>query len=132
MCFSDKLNNISTQKTGKLLFYSKVYKKFELQPYLKLPLKRNERTNLTRIRISSHNLAIETGRYHNPPLPRDQRFCFSCQTEIEDEEHFILYCPVYRDIRLKYNNIFQKQSNNISVLEILNPEEISSAKNICS
>ena len=38
---------------------------------------------------------------------------------------------VYRDIRLKYNNIFQKQSNNISILEILNPEEISSAKNIC-
>ena len=131
MCISDKLNNISTQKTGKLLFYSKVYKKFELQPYLKLPLKKNERTNLTRIRISSHNLAIETGRYHNPPIPRDQRFCFSCQTEIEDEEHFILYCPVYRDIRLKYNNIFQKQSNNISILEILNPEEISSAKNIC-
>ena len=43
---------------------------------------------------------IETGRYARNHVDRTQRFCtiFECN-DIEDEYHFILICPVYRNIR---------------------------------
>ena len=64
---------------------------FELEPYLS-----NVRTTalpvaLTRLRIGSHSLAIEVGRYHRPsPLPVEERLCSCCQT-IEDELHFFMH-----------------------------------------
>ena len=55
---------------------------------------------------SSHNLLIETGRHKN--IPRDQRICPMCKlqfgqnSDIEDEYHFLLICPTYRDLRKKF------------------------------
>ena len=41
-----------------------------------------------RLRISSHRLQIETGRYRN--VPRDERICQKCsENEIEDEQLFL-------------------------------------------
>ena len=56
---------------------------------------------LSRFRTSSHDLRIETGRYDN--IPQEQRLCNSCNMEkVEDEFHFLLVCPKYRDLRCKY------------------------------
>jgi hypothetical protein len=41
---------------------------------------------------------IEKGRYSRPKLPRDLRQCTVC-TQIEDEEHFILFCKKHDSIR---------------------------------
>jgi hypothetical protein len=60
------------------------------------------RKALTRLRLSSHHLNIETGRWHKPhPIPRNERLCQVCNV-LEDEYHFVCECPVYNDIRLKY------------------------------
>lgn len=46
------------------------------------------RKSLTRLRLSSHRLKIETGRWHKPiSIPVDQRKCENCN-ELEDEYHF--------------------------------------------
>ncbi len=59
------------------------------------------RVALTRFRLSSHNLAIETGRFVN--IDREDRICMYCrQGAIENEYHFLLICPFYSDIRAKY------------------------------
>lgn len=34
-------------------------------------------------------------------IPRDKRFCKTCFTDIEDEYHFILVCPMYLALRSK-------------------------------
>ena len=50
---------------------------------------------LTKLRISAHQLYVETGRYCNPVIPRENKFCFHCKNIVEDEKHFLLDCPLY-------------------------------------
>jgi hypothetical protein len=47
----------------KFLFYSKIVKSFEQQEYLNFNIPKELRNKLTKLRISAHSLAIETGRY---------------------------------------------------------------------
>ena len=56
--------------------------------------------SVLRIRLISHNLAIETGKFSKNETPRSERLC-SCG-EMEDEKHFLLSCHQYSHIRKKY------------------------------
>ena len=49
--------------------------------------------------------SIEKGRHTKPEkTPRDRRFCKLCANGyIETEEHFLLDCKLYDQIKLKYN-----------------------------
>lgn len=56
---------------------------------------------VSRFRLSSHKLEIETGRYIG--TDRDNRLCKQCNMQmVEDEYHFLLVCPAYYEIRKKY------------------------------
>ena len=46
---------------------------------------------ICRIRMPSHNLAIEQGRHTNTTI--NNRNCKLCHSDIEDEFHFVLKCP---------------------------------------
>ena len=50
------------------------------------------------LRMSAHNLQIEMGR--RTRTPREKRKCVC--GDVEDEEHFILQCSLYTDIRRKH------------------------------
>ena len=50
----------------------------------------NHRVAITKLRLSNHKLAIETGRYVKPYQPPDQRICPLCKTGLEDEEHVLI------------------------------------------
>ena len=66
--------------------------------YLDLTRKNASRKALVKLRISSHKLLIETGRYDN--IPRNERVCNVCNRKtIEDEIHFLLDCPSYSSLR---------------------------------
>ena len=54
---------------------------------------------ISKLRTSSHDLKIETGRHRK--IPTTERKCIC--GEIEDEEHFILKCRLYDDIRMEEN-----------------------------
>lgn len=74
---------------------------FKLENYLSCVTENKYNIALARFRTSSHNLFIETGRYDN--TPRHERLCKSCNmNQIEDEYHFLLFCPNYRALRIKY------------------------------
>ena len=46
-------------------------------------------------------LNVEIGRYTS--IPREERVCRCClMNVIEDEYHFTLVCPAYRQFRFKY------------------------------
>lgn len=96
----EKLNKISSSNSGKLHFYSKILNtnEYKLQDYLKFSLKKLERSQLTRLRISAHSLFIETGRYCKPIIPKEKRLCYACKLLVENEKHFVLYCPVYDNL----------------------------------
>ena len=62
------------------------------------------RQSLSRLRLSSHSLNIETGRHKN--IPRENRTCPLCKVNIEDETHFLLGCPSYDNIKTKYPSLY--------------------------
>jgi hypothetical protein len=76
---------------------------FILQRYLKLNISKDLRSMLTKLRISAHSLAIETGRYGTTKIPADQRFCKFCPTNVEDEVHFLFQCPQCNLLRNEYD-----------------------------
>lgn len=82
-----KLNTYCTFKTC-----------FQLEPYLlKVENPRHSRA-LSRLRCSALSLAIEEGRYNN--TGRHYRKCIFCNLNaIESEYHFVLVCPLYKELR---------------------------------
>ena len=38
---------------------------------------------------------IEKGRHMRPKMDRNERKCYFCKTEVENEEHFVIKCPLY-------------------------------------
>ena len=61
------------------------------------------RTAFTRLRIMSHDLRIETGRWSR--TPRELRVC-NCDSEtVQSELHVLIDCPKSRSMRLKFRNL---------------------------
>ena len=65
---------------------------------------------LMRFRTGGHHLAVECGRWTNPPTPRLQRLCMFCpQQVVEDEMHVLFDCTAYDAIRQRYaQDLFQE------------------------
>ena len=54
-----------------------------------------------KFRISYHLLMIEKGRHHG--MLREDRICKQCDVGcVEDEFHFLLVCPKYKDLHGQY------------------------------
>ena len=83
-----------------------------------------KRTTITRWRMSSHNLKIETGRYTRPITARENRLCDVCKV-IDDEYHAIYVCSIHRLIREKYKNILKLEDRNLH--RLLNPTSTTEA-----
>ena len=84
---------------NKLRTYKLFKHQFQLEKYLLCINITKHRIALTKLRVSSHCLAIETGRYHKPTsLPVDQRLCDECGV-LEDEAHFLCDCVRYSFLR---------------------------------
>jgi hypothetical protein len=74
---------------------------FNFEKYLECINERKYQIALSKFRLSSHQLAIETGRYTN--VDRRLRICQECNMRmIENEYHFLLVCPKYSELRTKY------------------------------
>ena len=57
------------------------------------------RIGCTRLRVSSHRLRIETGRWAR--IAREDRLC-PCGDAVQDEKHAIAECTLVNEIREKY------------------------------
>ena len=69
---------------GKLCIYSNFKILFGIENYLTIITSFEQRRHFTRLRISSHKLQIERGRYQG--VPRQNRLCLRCaSSEIDDE-----------------------------------------------
>ena len=76
---------------------------FQIKNILILSRKENYKITLTQFRLSSHDLAIERGRYEN--LNRREIDCKLCDSKlVENEYHLLLVCPFYRALWQKCSN----------------------------
>ena len=91
----------------------------------------NFRVYLTRIRLSSHYLFVETGRYHG--VNRSERKCTLCTLNtIEDEFHFILQCDCYNAIRRQYiKPYYYKRPSSFKLIQLLSTENVKDICNLC-
>ena len=88
-------------QSTKLRTYRLFKRVFEQESYLKLNLKRHERSLLAQLRCGILPIRVETGRYVGETP--DQSLCILCDSDsVEDEIHFVLKCSLYHDIRLNY------------------------------
>ena len=118
----DTIQNANNSKLHFLNYFKKVFK---IENYLKINNFENRRA-LTKLRTSSHTLAIETGRWTK--TERIHRLCEQCtENKIEDETHFLFDCKKYSNERnVTFQNIKNKtgldlhnQQNRIDNLKLL-------------
>ena len=84
---------------SKLRTYGLIKTEPGMEDYLKWVKNVNIRSQVTKLRLSNHRLAIETGRHHE--VPRDERFCTFCPGHIEDEFHFLFECTALTHLRIR-------------------------------
>ena len=104
------MNERTRIKKNKLRTFRKFKRTYDYENYLTNVRNINHRVAITKLRLSNHKLAIETGRYVKPYQPPDQRICPLCKTGIEDEEHFLMNCLAHRDPRRELFNTLKSSA----------------------
>jgi DNA-binding transcriptional regulator LsrR (DeoR family) len=130
-----EISNIKNCGSGKLKLYSKIVMEFKQPGYLDYDIPKSLRNKLSKIRISAHSLAVETGRYTKPVTPSDQRTCKYCKHIVDDEIHFLFQCPQYSSIRSTFG-IDEKVLAPTDILDeemikTINPVSPKDLKSIC-
>lgn len=90
------LNSDSTRRVE----YRKLNPTLSVHPMYsrEIVVSEHARIYMSRIRLSSHRLKVETGRWAR--IPRDQRLCECGQ--IQNEFHVLVKCPLNKQIRKEY------------------------------
>ena len=72
---------------------------FEFENYLSQVKKIKYRHAIVKLRTSSHDLRVETGRHQHEAV--EERVCRICKN-IEDEIHFVFECKINQDLRSNF------------------------------
>ena len=110
---TDLRRTVSSSDRTKSILYSKLNPDFITHPVYSTRLLIPElyRMSFTRLKLSSHNLRCETGRWSR--IPPERRLC-PCGN-VQNEEHVIMSCPKTQPLRSALSNppnfpgIFQRQ-----------------------
>ena len=136
----DQINQTNIGSDGidhnKLRFYKTLKSSFKTEPYVDLVHNRNQRSNLTRIRISAHSLEVERLRYQTPAVPYCDRYCRYCTEQVPgNEAHFLMFCSTFLNKRQCFlgklkslNSKFSNLSSDDLIKSILCPTTNQSAK----
>ena len=111
---------VNVDSSTSLILYKELKPVFERSLYLDVIDNKKHRNIIAKIRLSSHNLLIETGRHYS--ISRNERKCALCNlNDLEDEYHFILKCPFYLEERTKYiSSYFSVRPSMHKFLTLLN------------
>ena len=91
---------------SKLRTYGEIKTVIGIEKYLLIPLRIDERSAITKLRLSNHDLMIEKGRHLK--IDKSLRFCPFCPNLIETEHHFLLHCKAFKILRAE---LFTKVGN---------------------
>ena len=84
--------------SSKLRLYRRVKTCLVREQYLKSSNVEGRR-QMVRFRGGTNTLRIEMGRWGSEGLPREERICQQCFQGVEDEQHVLLHCDLYSDLR---------------------------------
>ena len=100
--WQNELSNIVSNPI--LRTYNTFKMSFSCEPYLISVKDYKYRNAITRLRTSSHDLAIETGRHQKPKIIVQDRLCRICNV-VEDECHFVTRCKLFS---FRRNQLYDK------------------------
>ena len=96
----DVHNDRNCENGNKLRTFRQFKSYLQASSYVKSVKFRDYRRTLSNFRCGSLPLAIETGRYTKPVTPLNERICQFCDgNTIETEQHFLMNCNFYSDLR---------------------------------
>jgi hypothetical protein len=81
---------------NKLRTYARFKSSLGQEAYLSTNMKSSTRQLMCRFRIGIAPLQVELGRRQPGP---ESRACLVCGAATEDEEHFLMACPLYDEVR---------------------------------
>ena len=130
-------NQMHNCADGKLCSYSTFKTHFGLERYLTILQPPEQRRNFTQLRISSHRLRIEQGRYQG--TLRQDRICLRCTSnEVDDEKHFLFSCTSSQDKRNYLNSTIDLLCSNFKhlipsqkLIWLLNVENLDILISVC-
>ena len=131
-------NQLSNNSEGKLRTFVKFKTSHGFENYLSLISNFEWRRSLTQLRVSSHHLRIESGRYQG--IPPHLRHCLHCDSEeVEDEMHFLITCTNFVGERQELFDIISKTchnfinlNNNEKFFWLMTCEDKAVLHNLCS
>ena len=89
--------------------FNKFKNSIALEKHLDLNFNLKHKIALSRFRLSNHPLMIEKGRHLR--IDKNERKCYFCKDKIEDEEHFLINCPLYSPSRLILEKVCMEHCN---------------------
>ena len=122
--------NATKDTSSKLETLRTINKHFKLEDYITSIDMDKHRIALSRLRCSVHKLMIGEGRFRG--IERNLRVCPLCPMHIiEDEYHFFLVCPTYRELRKKHlPKFYCRWLSKNTFLKSLNEDQISVVKKL--
>ena len=122
--------NSDLNNSSRALFY-RTFSSFEFQPYLNTIVVPKFRIALSKLRMSSHRLEIECGRWSKPNrVPLNERLCRHCGV-LEDEYHFVIECKLYNNLRNQYlKQYFWKHPSNFKFTQLISDNNAETTKNL--
>ena len=91
---------------------------YTTEGYLSIPIPRQHRSAYAKFRRGVAPIRLETGRYER--LEVESRTCFTCPDMVESEEHVLLKCPLYNNLR---ESLFTKLIYEFPDLDFRNDRE---------
>ena len=73
------------------------------------------RVSFTRLRLMSHNLRVETGRWSRTPA--NERTCSCDNLSVQSESHVLISCPFSNQCRQKYSTLDFSDVNSLMNVE---------------
>ena len=97
-------------------FFRRVVDSYALSTYLDVTRKNPNRKTLVKLRISNHELNIETRRYDK--ISRCDRICPVCGLSVEYYIHFLFDYPKYSSVRDDFLNKIENRIPNYKHIPI--------------
>lgn len=96
----------STSLSSIVQQYSSVKEAYQYEGYLTAVRNSRLRVHLGNFRLGNHKLQIQTARWiKDPILAQNHKTCRLCNIAEENEDHVLLHCPCYINVRTKVPDV---------------------------